>query len=130
MHRIVHRPQARLLLLALAATLLLAACGGGGDAVIASFERDWGDGRVETMEVYADGRVLMDHMGTIDRATLTEAELARLTDSMARIVPAGDPGAFPKLTLTPAGEAPTVVAADAGTAGASFLSLLQTHKVP
>jgi hypothetical protein len=118
-----------LLLATLAVLPTVAAC--AGDApIIATFTRDWGDGRVETLELYDDGKVLMNHVGTIDRATLTSADVDRLKASLADIAPAADPAAYPRLTLAPSGGESVVVDASTGTTGGLFLSLLDTHRLP
>ena len=109
--------------------LLATACGSSAPA-IATFTREWDDGRVETLELYDDGRVLMNHAGYIDRTTLDPADVARLRTALSSIVPATDPTAFPRLTLEPAGRTAVVVATDPGTTGALFLSLLDRHRLP
>jgi hypothetical protein len=110
-------------------SLLFAACG-STSSVIANFDRDWGDGRVETLELHDDGKVLMNHVGTIDRTTLSSGDLDRIKASLSNIEPATDPSAYPRLTLTPTGGGPVVVATTPGTAGELFLSLLDTHRLP
>lgn len=115
---------------ALAIAFLLAACGGSDDTLLATFERHWGDGRVETMQVYADGRVLMNHFGTIDRATLDATDRERLAAALVDVRPADDPDALPRLVLTQPGGAPIVVDAASGGAGSLLLALLETHRLP
>jgi hypothetical protein len=97
---------------------------------LATFTRDWGDGRIETLELFEDGRVLMDHVGTIDRATLDAADVDRLRDGLEDIAPAQDPSTFPRHTLTPTGGSPVVVDGTPGTTGELFVSLLDHHRLP
>lgn len=109
--------------------LTMAACGPSSD-LLATFKREWGDGRVETLALYADGRVQMDHVGTIDRATLGPSDVERLKVSLSDIAPAADPSAFPRLTLTPTGSDPVVVDSSPGTTGELFMTLLNSHRLP
>jgi hypothetical protein len=138
--RVGHRPrpcqvggdvhsQATWLLLCALVLLVAVGCSGSAPA-IATFTRQWDDGRIETLELYADGRVVMNHFGTIDRTTLAASDLQRLTAALAEIRPAPDPTAFPRLTLTPAGANPVVVDTGQGTTGELFLSLLERHRLP
>lgn len=108
----------------------MVACGPASAPVIATFNRDYGDGRIETLELHEDGRVVMNHVGYLDRTTLSADDVTRLSRSLSDIAPAADPAAFPKLTLTPAGGGAVVVATDPGTAGELFLSLLERHRLP
>jgi hypothetical protein len=115
---------------AIVAMVFVAGCAGSTAGTLATFSRQWDDGRIETLELYADGRVLMNHFGTIDRTTLTEGDVVRLRASLATIRPAANQAALPRLTLTPAGAAPVVVDASPGSAGELFLSLLERHRLP
>lgn len=72
----------------------------------------------------------MNHVGTLERTTLSAAEVDRLRASLTEIKPAVDATAYPRLTLTRSGGAPVVVATDPGSAGELFLSLLNTHRLP
>jgi hypothetical protein len=110
--------------------LLLVGCGSPPGSVLATFTREWDDGRIETLELYDDGRVLMDHVGYIDRVTLSADDLGVLRASLDSIRPAADPDAFPRLTLTPKGSSPVVVDTAPGTTGAMFLSVLDVHRLP
>jgi hypothetical protein len=107
----------------------IAGCGSGSAPVIATFTRTWQDGRVEKLELYDDGRVLMDHAGYLERLTLSEADTAILRSSLGSIQPTADPSAYPRLELTPTAGAPVAVAVDPGTTGALFLSLLDHHRL-
>ena len=98
--------------------------------MIATFTRTWQDGRVETLELYDDGRVLMNHAGYLDRVTLSEGDAGILRRSLESIQPASDPTAYPRLELTPTAGTPVIVAVDPGTTGALFLSLLDHHRLP
>jgi hypothetical protein len=125
----MRRPVLLLLLALSVLPLVLGACAGSA-AVVATFQREWEDGRIETLELREDGRVQMDHFGTIDRTTLSASDVATLRDALSRIEPAADPDALPRLTLTPAGREPVVVDAAPGTAGELFLALLERHEHP
>jgi hypothetical protein len=114
----------------LALGLVAVGCAGSSEPDLATFTRDWGDGRVETLQLFSDGRVLMNHVGYIDRTTLQADDVQRLAAALADIRPADDPSAYPRLTLTPTGGASVVVATDPGTVGELFLSLLDTHRLP
>jgi hypothetical protein len=118
-------------LLLLALTLVTAAgCGSSSGGVIATFSREWDDGRIETLELYDDGRVLMDHVGYLDRVTLSAADVATLRSALTDIRPASDPAAYPRLTLTATGAEPVVVGTDPGTVGELFETLLDMHRLP
>jgi hypothetical protein len=125
-----HVPGLRLTVVLAITALLLAACGSSSGSVLATFTREWDDGRIETLELFDDGRVLMDHVGYIDRVTLSADDLGVLRASLDSIAPAADPDAFPRLTLTPAGATPVVVDTAPGTTGALFLSVLDVHRLP
>jgi hypothetical protein len=117
--------------LALASVVLaIAGCAPGSAPVLATFTRDWGDGRTETLELHEDGKVVMNHVGYLDRVTLSAEDTARLAASLRDIAPAGDPAALPRLTLAPASGTPVVVDTGPGTAGELFLSLLDRHRLP
>ena len=98
--------------------------------LLAHFSREWADGRVETLDVYDDGTVLMEHVGFRDRAKLRASDLDRLKASLSDIASATDGTAFPRLTLTPTGAAPALVDASAGTTGELFVTLLDSHRLP
>ncbi len=119
----------RLALLMLVALTILG-CATQSASPIAYFSREWDDGRLETLELYADGRVLMDHAGYIDRTTLTSDDVEVLRAALTTIPAAADPASLPKLTLTVADGSPVVVDAEPGTVGALFLSLLERHRLP
>jgi hypothetical protein len=127
--RIRPRVHGVVTLIVLVAITLSAGCANQAP-VFATFMREWPDGRVETLEAREDGRVQMDHFGTIDRTTLSPEDVARLRASLANISPAADPDALPRLTLTPTGGAAVVVDPVPGTAGEYFLSLLERHELP
>jgi hypothetical protein len=110
--------------------LALAGCGGGSAPVLAEFTRDWGDGRTETLELHGDGKVLMNHVGNLERIVISREDVDRLASSLQAIEPAADPVAYPRLTLTPAGRDPVVVSTSPSSAGALFLSLLDHHRLP
>jgi hypothetical protein len=124
------RRRRTLLLVLVALVSAVAAACSSTSPLLASFTRDWGDGRVETLELHEDGRVLMNHVGTVDRATLTPGDVERLRASLEDIAPAADATTTPRLTLTPAGRAPVVVDAGPGTTGELFVSLLDHHRLP
>jgi hypothetical protein len=107
---------------------LVAACGPG--PTLATFTREWGDGRVETLTLYEDGRVLMDHVGFVDRVTLPAEDVNRLRTAMRDLRPTPDATTFPRLTLTPTGGTAVVVDSEPGTAGGLFTALLDRHALP
>jgi hypothetical protein len=118
------------LVVAIFLALSVLGCGSRSAPLLATFTREWQDGRVETLELYADGRVLMNHVGYIDRVTLSSGDVETLRAALRTIGPARDPTAFPRLTLAVPDGPSVIVDAEPGTVGALFVSLLDRHRLP
>lgn len=81
--------------------VVVAACGGTDEADrLVAYERVWPDGFTETTEVFEDGRVSMLHGESLERFTLSEADIGRLKAALELPVVAGSEGDSPVRTLT------------------------------
>lgn len=127
------RPVVVGLLLVLVA-LALAGCasgsggGSGGGAKLLHYQRVWPDGNTEQQTIYTDGRIEMKHGETLERLTLSAADLARVADALKQPIPTGSPDDSPKRTLELAdGSVIEAPRPEPGTVTELLENLLNTH---
>lgn len=129
-------PRIRLVagLLAVLALLVLAGCGsstgggGAGGSKLLHYQRVWPDGNIEQQTIYSDGRVEMKHGDSLERLTLSTADLGRIQDALKQPIPTGSPDDSPKRTLELAdGSVIEAPKPDPGTVTELLENLLNTH---
>lgn len=96
------RSAARALAAILALVLVVAACDGGGgdDAAFVTYERVWPDGFTETTEIFDDGRVAMVHGETLERLTISSADVDAIRAALEEPIEQDAADASPVRTIT------------------------------
>jgi hypothetical protein len=122
-------PLLNLLLVGL--LLLLAGCSSGGPAAtVVRYERDWPDGYHEELTITDDGHVTMRHGDTLERLTLTAAQVKVIRDALAAGIPSGDQGdSLVRTVVLPNGSSQTPVRPVPGSSVALLESLMTTHSL-
>jgi len=86
------RRAASLLIALLVAGTVLAACGSSAAKTVVTYDRDWPDGYHEELTLTDDGRVTMHHGDTLERLTISAADVQRIRDGLAAGITEGDQG--------------------------------------
>jgi hypothetical protein len=110
--------------------VLLVACGGSDAATLVTYQRTWPDGFHEELTLSDDGRVTMHHGETLERMTISAADVQRIRDALAGGLPDGEAADGLVRTVTLAnGTVHSPVQVVPGTATELLELLLTTHSL-
>lgn len=111
-------------------SLVLVACGGGQAQRLLTYQRAWPDGFHEELTLLDDGRVTMHHGETLERMTITAADVQRIRDAVAAGIPDGDAeDGLVRTVVLADGSSRSPVRVVPGTATELLELLLTTHSL-
>lgn len=125
---VVRGVAASLALLVLA--LVLVACGGSQAQRVLTYQRSWPDGFHEEFTLLDDGRVTMHHGETLERMTITSADVQQIRDAVAAGIPDGEAeDGLVRTVILADGSSRSPVRVVPGTATELLELLLTTHSL-
>jgi hypothetical protein len=112
------------------ASSLAAGCGNPTPTgeVLVSYQRAWPDGYVERQTIWADGRIEMHHGERVERFSIRQVDLERVTSALEEAIPTGSPVDSPVRVLTlPDGTIVMAPRPEPGTVTELLDRLIETH---
>jgi hypothetical protein len=93
-----------------------------------SYRRAWPDGYVERQTIWTDGRIEMHHGDSVERFSIRQVDLERVTSALGEAIPIGSPEDSPVRELTLAdGSVINAPRPDPGTVTELLDRLIETH---
>lgn len=110
--------------------LSIVACGGGQAATLVTYQRTWPDGFHEELTLQDDGKVTMHHGETLERMTISSADVRRIRDALAAGLPDGaSEDGLVRTVVLANGTSHSPVRVEPGTATALLEELMTTHSL-
>jgi hypothetical protein len=98
--------------------------------MLVRYERDWPDGFHDELAITDDGHMTMKHGETLERLTLTAAQVDQVRAALAAGLPIGDQGdSLVRTVILANGSSHTPVRPDPGSAVALLELLMTTHSL-